>query len=233
MGPRQSVSYNSATSTLSSTEIPRRPKKRGKYQLAVEKYSTKKKPRSGAATFQKKLYVFKYMGLNAPDNFTRSDKDIVMRGLLPQILVSAKESDLRNEICEVVNSCTELSDIGPTDFEFINMAGKQASIPRCKPGFEWNGRAVKELAGSGAVYICLKRFPGSTSSNSSSDDELVSYLASSPVTPATVHPREPVTPATMHPREPVTSTVMPAAREPLTPVTVPPRTPVMLLPENH
>ena len=137
MGPRQSVSYSPAANGFSANEIPRRPKRKGKYQLAVGRYgSNTKKPRSSAASFQKKLYVFKYMGSNAPENFTRSDKDIVTRGLLPQISVTAKESDVQNEICQVVNSCVipDLSEFGPADFHFINMAGKQASVPRCKQG---------------------------------------------------------------------------------------------------
>ena len=83
MGPRQSVSYSPATNEFSGNKIPRRPKRKGKYQLAVGRYgSNTKKPRSSAASFQKKLYVFKYMGSNTPENYTRSDKDIVTRGLL-------------------------------------------------------------------------------------------------------------------------------------------------------
>ena len=47
------------------------------------------------------------------------------------------------------------------DFNLFNEAyasiacGKQASVPQCKNGFKWNGRAVKELAGSGSVYVRL------------------------------------------------------------------------------
>ena len=262
MGPRQSVSYSPAADIFSSsnvTEIPRRPKRKGKYQLAVGKYgSNRKKARSSAATFQKKLYVFKYMGSKAPNSFTRSDKDIVTRGLLPQISVSATEDKVRNEICQVVRSCTIpiLSEIGPKDFHFINLAGKQASVPSCKEGFEWNGRAVKELAGSGAVYIRLTKPSCISSDSSSSDSELVSYLEStatltppasvSITTPAvsfralvtsdSVTPREPVTPAPVTHREPVTPApdtsrepVIPAPvthREPVTPASITPREPV-------
>lgn len=97
MGPRQSVSYSPAANTFSSShinEIPRRPKRKGKYQLAVGKYaSNKKKCHSSAATFQKKLYTFKYMGLKAPNSFTWSDKDIITRELLPPICVSATEDE--------------------------------------------------------------------------------------------------------------------------------------------
>ena len=120
------------------------------------------------------------MGSKAPNSFTRSDKDIVTRGLLPQISVSATEDEVRNEICQVVRSCTIpiLSEIGPKDFNFINLAGNQASIPSCKEGFEWNGKAVKELAGSGAVYIRLTKPSCISSDSSSSDGKLVSYLES-------------------------------------------------------
>ena len=64
----------------------------------------------------KRKYVFRCMGSNAPEKFTRSDKDIVTRGLLPQISVAAKESDVRNETCQVVNSCVipDLSEFGPS-----------------------------------------------------------------------------------------------------------------------
>ena len=60
MGPRQSVSYNSAVCGMSANGIPRRLKRKGKYQLAVEKYATsKRKPRPNTYTFQKKLlYVY-------------------------------------------------------------------------------------------------------------------------------------------------------------------------------
>ena len=112
---------------------------------------------------------------------------------------------MRNEICQVVHSCTT-NEIGPTDFHFINLAGKQASVPSCKEGFEWNGRAVKELAGSGAVYI---RLP---SSDSSSDDELVQFLqtttTSALVTSDVVTPRQSVTSDVVTPRESVTSDVV-------------------------
>ena len=145
----------------------------------------------------------------------------------------------------------DLSEFGPADFHFINMAGKQAPVLWCKQGFEWNGRAVKELAGSGAVYIRLTKYPYITSSSSSDDDELVPYLESTntasarvssstsdvcsgqQVIPTVVTPRASVMPtvtsAAMPPRLPDTLTVTPAVVSPRAPpVTpdVPPRTPV-------
>ena len=182
MGPRQYVSYSPITNSASSSRGTdfRKHKGKGKYQLAVEKCGgSKKKNRSSAVTFQKKLYVFNYRGPDAPDTFTRSDKDIITRGLLPQISVSATEKEVRSEIFEIMQSCEtpNLSEIGPDDFQFINMSGKQASVPYCKrKGFEWNGRAVKELAGSGAVYIRLTKPPGILSI--SDDEDLVPYILS-------------------------------------------------------
>ena len=182
MGPRQYVSYSPMANSLSSSRDTdfRKHKGKGKYQLTVEKCGgSKKKNRSSAVTFQKKLYVFNYRGPDAPETFTRSDKDIITRGLLPQISVSATEKEVRSEIFEVMQSCEtpNLSEIGPDDFQFINMSGKQASVPHCKrKGFEWNGRAVKELAGSGAVYIHLTKPPGVLSI--SDDEDLVPYTLS-------------------------------------------------------
>ena len=98
------------------------------------------------------------MGVNAPESFTRSDKDVCTSGLLPLVSTDATEEEIRQEICAVINNCSnpELSEIAPNDFEYINMSGKRASIPHCKEGFEWNGRAVKELAGAGSIYVRLK-----------------------------------------------------------------------------
>ena len=75
----------------------------------------------------------------------------------------------RKEICEVIHSCSshDLSNIDPQDFEF--MTGKHAGIPQCKNGFQWNGRAVKELVGAGSIYIRLLK----DCANPHSDDDLL------------------------------------------------------------
>ena len=126
-----------------------------------------KKGRVSTATFQKKLVMFHYMGADGPDTFTRADKRIAMRGLLPPIPVDAEETDVRREICEVIRSCSECSQY---DFQFIDMNGKQASIPNCKAGFRWDGRAVKELAGSGCLYVRFTCDVGGPSDSSSSEE---------------------------------------------------------------
>ena len=153
MGPKKpGLSYSPTISNLmQSSQIPRKPKRISKGKLAANKYgSAKKKGRLSTATFQKKLVVFQYMA-ERPKNFTR----FCIRGLLPAISVEASESEVCAEIIEVMRACSDFNDVGSGDFEFINMCGKQASVPQCKETFEWNGRAVKELAGTGCVYIRL------------------------------------------------------------------------------
>ncbi len=75
----------------------------------------------------------------------------------PSLPIDASEKDIRGEICDVIKSTDEFKDVTPEDFEFRNMCGKQGTIPQCKEGFEWNGRSVKELAGSGSVSVRLLR----------------------------------------------------------------------------
>ena len=142
-----SLSYNTPTRSLSnlfgSNQIPRKPKRKAKSEVAAQKYETKKKGRSSTATFQKKLIVFQFMGTDAPKTFTRADKRICMRGLLPPIGVDCSESEIRAEICTAICTCTDpdLSDCGLDDFDFIDMNGKQAASllgdpNRLRPAFK-------------------------------------------------------------------------------------------------
>ena len=129
-------------------------------------------PRRGLSTakFQKKLVVFN-------DSFT-ADRNIVVRGLLPPILVDASETDVRHGICEVIRSCSDFDNCGPNDFQFIDMNGKQASVPKCKSGFVWDGRAVKELIGCGSLYVRLIDDIGvlADASSSSSDEHNLPHI---------------------------------------------------------
>ena len=61
------------------------------------------------------------------------------------------------------------------------MSGKRASIPHCKEGFEWNGQAVKELAGAGSIYVRLKS-PSNASDDSTNLVELPQYSITTPST---------------------------------------------------
>ena len=158
-----------------SASIPRRPGRKGKYQIALEKSGSAKRGRACNVTFQKKVVIFRDMGEHPPTSFTRSDKDILTSGLLPVLSVDATEEEIRNEICAILNSCKtkdklNLSVIAVNDFHFINMSGKHATVPHCKEGFEWNGRAIKELAGSGSVYVHLTKTSRPTNDTDDDDD---------------------------------------------------------------
>lgn len=159
MSPLPTVSYNPKSRSFVSSSIysaiPRKTKRKSKFAAANEKYGECSKKAKIGSTFQKKLAVFGYMGSDAPTHFTRKDSNIVMRGLLPDISVDASEDDVRKEICEVIRGCNEHDAClcTPQDFEFINMSGKHASIPNVKSGYEFTGKAVKNLAGSGCVYV--------------------------------------------------------------------------------
>ena len=174
IGPSTSrgLGYSTSNSSLfGSGQINRKPKRKAKVKF-VGAPSSAKKGRLSTAKFQKKLVVFNYMGPDATDSFTRADRNIVVRGLLPPILVDASETDVRHEICEVIRSCSDFDNCGPNDFQFIDMNGKQASVPKCKSGFVWDGRAVKELVGCGSLYVRLIDDIGVlTDASSSSSDE--------------------------------------------------------------
>jgi hypothetical protein len=47
--------------------------------------------------------------------------------------------------------------LGAGDFEFMEASGKCLCVPAQQPGFKWTGRAVKQLAGNGAVYVTEER----------------------------------------------------------------------------
>ena len=174
----QQLLYSTSSRSLigQSSQIPRRPKRQSKLQFANSSIvkGTKRK-RASTATFQKKLVVFRCMGENsAPKKFTRADKRICMRGLLQPINLDATEDEVRKEICDVIRSKAELAECNPGDFEFIDMCGKQASVPNCTPGFIFDARAIKQLADSGSVYVRLTR-DVCVSSCSSSDEDLPKF----------------------------------------------------------
>ena len=82
MGPSSSqgpgLGYSTSSSSLVGL-INRKPKRKAKFELS----KSTKKGRVSTAKFQKKLVVFKYMELDAVEKFTRANKRIAMRGLLP------------------------------------------------------------------------------------------------------------------------------------------------------
>ncbi len=93
------------------------------------------------------------MGQCAPSKFTRKEHQILMRGMLPEILI------VREEIVSVIqaNIDADLSKCGLFDFEFIDLCGKNASVPNLKPVTAINCRVMKKLAGNGAVYVRMTK----------------------------------------------------------------------------
>lgn len=102
-------------------------------------------------TFQKKLVVIKYMGESSPRQFTLKDKFVALRGLLPEIDMQASEDDVWAAINSViVNSGEELGSCTRYGFE---ANGKNLCAPAKPSGFQWTGKAVKNLLGHGQVYV--------------------------------------------------------------------------------
>ena len=151
--------------------LPRRTKGKGKYKLAVEKYSTPK-GRKPATKFQRKLVVLEYMGSKGPKSFGLKESYVLMRGILPEMSVDASEGEIRHGIFKTMrDSEPTLRELTSTDFEFMEASGKCMSVPAQQVGFEWTGRAVKQLSGTGAVYVRLlvERELSSDDSSQSSD----------------------------------------------------------------
>lgn len=78
---------------------------------------------------------------------------VLIRGMLPDISLTASEKEIRSHICDVIASdklyacCTENS------FEFLEANGRNVCVPAKPSNFTWNGKAVKSLSGTGAVYV--------------------------------------------------------------------------------
>ena len=118
--------------------------------------------------FQKKLIVICYMGEKAPKQFTLKDSVIALRGVLPEIDVEARELDIRRVIADmIISGGEEFLSCSRYSFEFIEANGKSLYVPAKPTGFEWSGKAVKNLAGNGQVYVRLLYDPFS---NSDSED---------------------------------------------------------------
>ena len=139
--------------------LERRPHRKGKSRLAIEKFRSANletpRGRKPAPTFQKKLVVIDYMGgpTKAPCRFAIKEVHVWIRGMLPEIEVTATEDDVRKVIGEVIKNSDPT--LGACDFEFMEASGKCLCVPAQKASFEWTGKAVKQLAGSGAVYVRL------------------------------------------------------------------------------
>ena len=94
------------------------------------------------------------MGPQAPSTFTVKEELVFLRGMLPELDYTNSETEVRTVIAATVLNGSEKS-IGLYDFEFLEATGKHLCVPAHTTDLEWTGRAVKELAGSGCVYVRL------------------------------------------------------------------------------
>ena len=131
--------------------LERRPKRKGKGKL-----SATPKGRKPATTFQKKLVVVDYMGSKAPRSFGLKESYVLIRGMLPEISIEADEMEVREIIISTIRDSEKtLVGFSGTNFEFLEANGKCLCVPAQHSNFQWTGRAVKQLSGSGAIYIRL------------------------------------------------------------------------------
>ena len=110
----------------------------------------------------KKLVVLKYMK-ESPAHFTRKDKDIILSGAIV-FNINDTEELVHESIASFITTHKDLSSFGPYDFEFTSVCGNHASISECSSQSSFSGRAIKELCGSGKLYIRLLRDPNQTES---------------------------------------------------------------------
>lgn len=119
---------------------------------------TSKQSVSKEACFQKKIYVFEY-DPNEEQSFTRTQSSIIVSGLLPEIPLSASEEQARSEVVEFLrNSKTKgynFECCTSSDFEFMQVSGKVVQVAQTRKDFQWTGRAIRNLAGQGSVYVRL------------------------------------------------------------------------------
>ena len=143
-------------------------KRRGKFGHTQRKGKLPKR-----MYFQKKLVVINYMGESAPKQFTLKDNIVALRGLLPEIDVQASELEVRSSIASViVNFGEEMGACTRHSFEFIEANGKSLCVPAKPRGFEWTGKAIKQLAGTGQVYVRLLYNPDLSSSASDTESDM-------------------------------------------------------------
>lgn len=103
--------------------------------MAESKYSAPKSPKSAKAgkkpapTFQKKIVIIEFMGDNPPKNFGLKESYVLMRGMLPDISLTATENEVRSHICEVIHSDDSYFYCSNQDFEFLEATGKSICVP--------------------------------------------------------------------------------------------------------
>ena len=87
------------------------------------------------------------MGTDAPAEFYRVDKNILLNGML-QFDISCNKDEVFEYVCDIITSFTGYQCL-PQDVEFIKCSGKMCGVSQTAPGFSWCGAAIKHLSGQG------------------------------------------------------------------------------------
>ena len=85
--------------------IERRPKRSTKSKIAAKLYGKASKGTKSPRPvfFRKHLHVFDYMGKDPPKTFPRSERHLLLSGLLEPISVSAFEHEVREEVLALIH----------------------------------------------------------------------------------------------------------------------------------
>ena len=112
----------------------------------IKKSQSAQQCKTKSTSFDKQLQVLKYMGKSAPKSFQCNPENIVICGVLPSLYTTSSEEEVRKEIADVISAeGGEYKECTSDDFEFIRVSRRNAVVPTVKPGFEWDGSAVKRI----------------------------------------------------------------------------------------
>ncbi len=88
--------------------------------------------------------------------FNIKDDLVALRGMLPEMSKDSSERVVRAQIRDTLKNFDETYEkCLLSDFEFLEASGKKLCVPAQPPDFQWTGQAVKQLNGSGSVYLRL------------------------------------------------------------------------------
>ena len=137
----------------SRATIPRRGK--GKHRAP-----SSAAPKSKRMNTFKNVNVFRYMGSNAPREFSRSEKDIVCT-FFYELNASSNGEEVMEDIIRLAKQANvvgyDFSNLDTHDVEYVKCTGKVCRVPQTESGFQWSSEAIRTLTGHGDLYIRLRK----------------------------------------------------------------------------
>ncbi|XP_070546954.1 uncharacterized protein [Ptychodera flava] len=95
----------------------------------------------------------------------KSDRAVIARQLLLQRITS--EIVLRNAQINFDAKRIAVANLNPSDFGILVMNNRYLSVPVVTPGYELNGKRLKNLVGQGRLYVQVRGFKNSDEDQSS------------------------------------------------------------------